>query len=71
MNFRIVKYCDGVLFAIEEFIKGAWEYVPRIRVMNESGEISIGDWATDNIESARAFIARRMAKEQERVIETM
>lgn len=70
-QYRIVKYCDGEQYAVEELVKGEWQYWPTLRQIHGKQEFTVADRTFATIEDARRAIEQRRAKEQARVIEEL
>lgn len=67
-KYRIVRYCDDVQYAIEELVKGDWQYLAVYRP-REPNMLDVRDMTFDTVDEARRAVERRIAKDQSRIIE--
>lgn len=69
-QYRIVRYCDDLQYAIEELNKGEWVYVSVYRP-REPNMLDVRDMTFESVDQAKRAVERRRAKEQARVVEVM
>lgn len=74
-KYRIVHYCDAILFGVEEFVNNVWQYAHVMRP-REPKMMDHRDMTFEKLEDARKAVerlkdrdARLAKKEADRIIE--
>lgn len=65
-QFRIVRYCDDVLYAVQHLVKDDWQYIPVYRPRDEK-LTDVRDMTFETLDEARRAAERLKAKEQARI----